>query len=148
MNTPHNRRDFLRAAAVTGFGVWIGTEARAQNNPKSPNDKLNFACIGVGGKGDSDSRDAGRLGNVVAICDVDDNTLNYIGERKFPMAKRYNDYRKMLDEMGKEIDAEENFTRRKEYNQLQRAEQNAEKKSRDENVREPDRCGQDALEYS
>ena len=41
------------------------------------NDRINIACIGVGGKGDSDSNDAGRLGgNIVAICDVDTNTLD------------------------------------------------------------------------
>jgi predicted dehydrogenase len=104
MNTPQSRRDFIRAAAGTGFGVWIGVEARAQDNPKSPNDKLNFACIGVGGKGDSDSDDAARFGNIVAICDVDDKTLAKKGEQ-FPNAKKYNDYRKMFDEMGKQIDA-------------------------------------------
>ena len=98
-----SRREFIQTAALTGAGILAVESSYAQS--KSPNEKVNFACIGVGGKGDSDSRDAGRLGNVVAICDVDDNTLNYIGERKFPMAKRYNDYRKMLDEMGKEIDA-------------------------------------------
>ena len=104
MSMQHSRRDFLRTAAVTGFGVWIGTEALAQDNPKSPNDKLNFACIGVGGKGDSDSNDAARFGNIVAICDVDEDTLNKKGQR-YPDAKKYTDYRKMYDEMGKQIDA-------------------------------------------
>lgn len=104
MSLQHSRRDFLRTAAVTGFGVWIGTESHAQNNPKSPNDKVNFACIGVGGKGDSDSSDAARFGNIVAICDVDENTLNKKGEQ-FPGAKKYTDYRKMYDEMGKQFDA-------------------------------------------
>ncbi len=103
MSMLNSRREFLRTAAVTGFGVWIGTEARAQDNPKSPNDKLNFACIGVGGKGDSDSTDASQFGNVVAICDVDQNTLDRKGQQ-FPNAKRYSDYRKMYDEMGKQID--------------------------------------------
>jgi predicted dehydrogenase len=40
----------------------------------------------------------------VAICDVDENTLN-TGEKRFPKAKRYTDFRKLLDEMGKSIDA-------------------------------------------
>ncbi len=104
MSLQHSRRDFLRTAAVTGFGVWIGTESRAQNNPKSPNDKINFACIGVGGKGDSDSNDAARFGNIVAICDVDENTLDKKGQA-YPNAKKYTDYRKMYDEMGKQFDA-------------------------------------------
>ena len=93
----------MRTTAGTGFGVWVGTRAHAQANPKSPNDKLNLACIGVGGKGDSDSADAARFGNIVAICDVDEKTLNKKGEQ-FPGAKKYSDYRKMYDEMGKQID--------------------------------------------
>ncbi len=104
MSLQHSRRDFLRTAAVTGFGVWIGTESHAQDKPKSPNAQVNFACIGVGGKGDSDSRDAARFGNIVAICDVDQNTLDKKGVA-YPNAKKYTDYRKMYDEMGKEFDA-------------------------------------------
>jgi len=39
------------------------------------NDRINIACIGVGGKGDSDSRDAAAHGaNIIAICDVDKRT--------------------------------------------------------------------------
>ena len=69
------------------------------------NERINVACIGVGGKGDSDSSDAQRCGgNIVAICDVDRNTLERKG-KQFPQAKRYQDFRKLLDEMGKEIDA-------------------------------------------
>jgi len=103
VSTPHSRREFIRAAAATGFGVWVGASSQAQDKPKSPNDQLSFACIGVGGKGDSDSTDAGRFSNVVAICDVDENTLNRKA-KEFPNAKKYRDYRKMFDEMGKQID--------------------------------------------
>ncbi len=103
MTNDQSRRDFLRTTAVTAFGVWAGTEAQGQAKPKSANEQLSFACIGVGGKGDSDSSDAGRFGNVIAICDVDENTLNRKGQQ-FPKAKKYADYRKMYDEMGKEFD--------------------------------------------
>jgi len=41
---------------------------------------------------------------MVAICDVDEGTLNNAGEKRFP-SKRFTDFRKMLDEMGKSIDA-------------------------------------------
>jgi len=69
------------------------------------NERINVACIGVGGKGDSDSSDAQACGgNIVAICDVDRTTLDRKG-KQFPQAKRYQDFRKLLDEMGKEIDA-------------------------------------------
>jgi predicted dehydrogenase len=97
-----SRRDFLRNAALTGAGVWIATNSWAQD--QSPNEKVNFACVGVGGKGDSDTADAGKFGNVVAICDVDDGTLNKAAQ-KYPNAKKFNDFRKMFDEMGKQIDA-------------------------------------------
>ena len=103
MINEQSRRGFLQTAAGTAFGVWAGVEAQAQAKPKSPNDQLSFACIGVGGKGDSDSTDAGRFSNVVAICDVDENTLDKKG-LQFPNAKKYRDYRKMYEEMGREID--------------------------------------------
>ena len=97
-----DRRGFLQSALVGGFTVWVGGRAWGQDN-KSANNRINFACIGVGGKGDSDTADANTHGNVVAICDVDMNTLNNAA-RKYPNAKKYTDYRKMLDEMHKSID--------------------------------------------
>jgi predicted dehydrogenase len=102
MRLQTSRREFLRNSALTGLGIWIADKSWAKG--QSPNERINFACIGVGGKGDSDTADAARLGNVVAICDVDDNTLDKAAQ-KYPNARKYNDYRKMLDEMGKSIDA-------------------------------------------
>src|SRR5581483_7674816 len=102
MRLQTSRREFLRNSALTGLGIWIADKSWAKG--QSPNERVNFACIGVGGKGDSDTADAARLGNVVAICDVDDNTLDKAAQ-KYPNARKYNDYRKMLDEMGKSIDA-------------------------------------------
>ena len=74
-----------------------------------------MACIGVGGKGESDSTHAFEAGgNIVAICDVDANTLNKrdqsyrdraAKENRTYDAKKYNDWRKMFLEMGKSIDA-------------------------------------------
>ena len=99
------RRQFLREGALAGVGFWtaggvlLGEEAR-----KLANDKINVAAIGVGGKGSSDTEQAAKLGNLVAICDIDDNTLGKMGE-KFPQAKKYNDFREMLGKMDKSIDA-------------------------------------------
>ncbi len=98
-----NRRRFLETAAVTGVGVWVAAGMQAQET-KSPNEEIAMASIGIGGKGSSDSSDAGKAGRMVAICDVDENTLN-AGAKRFPGAKLYTDFRKMLDEMGKSIDA-------------------------------------------
>src|SRR5690349_11187191 len=69
------------------------------------NDRINIACIGVGGKGDSDSNDAASCGgNIVAMCDVDNGNLD-AKAKQFPNAKRFRDYRKLFDEIGKDIDA-------------------------------------------
>jgi predicted dehydrogenase len=73
---------------------------RAQD--QSPNNKLNIAVIGAGGKGASDT-DSVKSENIVALCDVDEKTL-YSRQEKYPDAKPFRDYRKMLQEM-KNIDA-------------------------------------------
>ncbi|HEX7447333.1 MAG TPA: Gfo/Idh/MocA family oxidoreductase [Pirellulales bacterium] len=98
-----SRRQFLQTTAATGAGFWVAAGLRAEES-KSPNERIRFACVGVGGKGSSDSSDAGNHGDVVAICDVDDNTLNGASQ-KFGKAKKYNDFRKMFDEMAGSIDA-------------------------------------------
>jgi predicted dehydrogenase len=106
MMSPMNRRRFLKSAAATaGAGYFYTASATSATRAASgPNDKVHIASIGVGGKGDSDSSHAGRLGEMVAICDVDERTLNHKGEA-FTSAKKYTDYRKLLEEMGKNIDA-------------------------------------------
>jgi len=103
MSRRSDRRQFLKTTAVAGVGFWVAGTTAAEDS-KSPNEQINFACIGVGGKGESDTGDAASRGNIVAICDIDDQKLDSAGQ-KYPNAKKYNDYRKMLDEMGKSIDA-------------------------------------------
>lgn len=98
------RRSFMKETAALGAGLWVAGGLTAQE-ARSANEKIRFACIGIGGKGDSDSNDALKHGDVVAICDIDDQRLENAGSKKFPGAKRFNDYRKMLDEMAGSIDA-------------------------------------------
>jgi predicted dehydrogenase len=98
-----NRRAFIKTTAAVGAGYWVAGGI-APRRSLSANEQINFASIGVGGKGQSDSADAGRLGNMVAICDIDEGTLNKAGA-KWPNAKKFFDFRKMLDECEKEIDA-------------------------------------------
>jgi len=94
------RRRFIQAsaaaAAVTAYGP-------CSSFGKGPNEKLNVACVGVGGRGADDL--GGVLGeNVVAVCDIDDKNLDHAG-RRAPNAQKFNDYRVMLDKVHKEIDA-------------------------------------------
>src|SRR6516165_9309420 len=90
----NNRREFLKDTTLAGVGFWVAGGVTLADS-KSANEKLNFACIGVGGKGSGDTDQVGRLGNVVALCDIDDTTLNAKAQR-FPNAKKYHDFRKML----------------------------------------------------
>ncbi len=97
-----SRRDMLRTAAVAA-GVWTtsGHSTRAQS--KSPNEKLNVAGIGIGGRGAADVSGAAHE-NIVALCDVDEQRGGKTFEQH-PQAKRYKDFRKLLDEMHGQIDA-------------------------------------------
>jgi hypothetical protein len=94
--------EFLRSSAVVAAATlgfpYVGRVLGA-------NDKINVACIGVGGKGDSDTDDSVRCGgNLVALCDVDENPLRGKAQ-KYPQARLYRDFRKLLEEMDKSIDA-------------------------------------------
>lgn len=103
MSRQTNRRQFLQTTAATGVGLWAASSLKAADK-ESANDRIKFACVGVEGKGSSDSADAGRHGDVYAICDVDEERLNKAAAR-FPEAKKYFDFRKMLEEVGPSIDA-------------------------------------------
>src|SRR6266851_5609217 len=70
----------------------------------APSDKLNIACIGVGGMGANDVRGVGKTENIYALCDVDDRQAAG-SVAAFPLAKRFKDFRVMLDKEGKNIDA-------------------------------------------
>ena len=58
--------------------MWIGSTVVGA--PRSPAEKLNVGCIGVGGKGSSDMG-ACRGENIVAICDTDRGRLDNAGNR-------------------------------------------------------------------
>src|SRR5579872_1335086 len=94
------RRQFVQRStlAATLAAMYAPALLRGQNL----NSKLNIACVGVGGKGATDSGNCAELGeNIYAICDVDKGTLQSAAARKvkdqevFTNAARYTDYRKM-----------------------------------------------------
>ncbi len=98
-----SRRQFLQTTAAAGIGYWVAGGVRAGES-ESPNERIAMASVGIGGKGSSDSADAGRSGDMVAICDVDEARLGAAGKR-FEGAKLFTDFRVMLEEMGDSIDA-------------------------------------------
>jgi predicted dehydrogenase len=95
------RRDFLRVSTVAGAAAFA---VPALVHARSPNEKLNVAVIGVGRHGVKQLDAAGRLENVVAVCDTDEQTLGHTAQG-YPKAKTYYDFRKMLGELEKSIDA-------------------------------------------
>lgn len=104
MTLKSNRRQFMQNSAALGAAVWVGSATQSWTQERSANEVIRFACIGVDGKGSSDRDDAGRHGEIVALCDIDEEKLNKAAAR-YPKAKKFNDYRKMYDEIGKEFDA-------------------------------------------
>jgi len=99
-----SRRKFIGNVAVATAGatilpnvVWGGLRR------PSPNDRLNIAAVGVGGVGATNVKNCSTE-NIVALCDVDWAYANQTFTQ-YPNAKKYKDFRKMFDEMGKEIDA-------------------------------------------
>ena len=68
------------------------------------NGKLNIAGIGVGGQGRGDLDSVANGQNVVALCDADTARAGDVF-KKYPQAKAYQDFRRMFDEMERQIDA-------------------------------------------
>jgi predicted dehydrogenase len=106
MGHRQSRRGFLKStAAGAGFFALAGLTPSVS---RAANEKVRIAGIGVGGKGHSDITQAANHGEVVAICDIDEHNLDTAASdlgKKGQSPKKYTDYRKMLDEMGKSIDA-------------------------------------------
>lgn len=98
-----SRRGFLARAGFAGGGLLILPSALRSASGKPPSEKLHIAAVGIGGMGWSDIQNWGGE-NVVALCDVDE-TRTTEAYRRYPKARRFKDYRRMFDEMAKDIDA-------------------------------------------
>ena len=99
------RRDVLKGAlAGAAVGVAPFNILKAGT---SPNNKLNIACIGVGGMGSMDAYTLSRTDNVIALCDVDVAWHKKRSARfkNLQEIKLWTDYRVMFDKIGKQIDA-------------------------------------------
>lgn len=92
-----SRRDFTLGTLGAGLSASLVRRSHA-----AATSEVHIACVGVGGKGASDIAETSVGNQIVAICDVDEKRLAQAGE-KYPKAKRYTDWRKMLEQ--KDIDA-------------------------------------------
>lgn len=98
-----SRRNFVRTSALasTAFMV-VPSHVLGLNGKTPPSEKVNIAGIGIGGQGASDLEQLSSE-NIVALCDVDAAHAAHTFKR-YPKAKVFTDFRKMLDEQ-KDIDA-------------------------------------------
>ena len=92
---PINRRRFIA-------GVLASATAPALLGARSPNEKLDIAVIGCGGRGASNLESV-QSQNIVAICDVNQHAVD-AAARRHPGAKKFSDFRKLYDEL-KQFDA-------------------------------------------
>ncbi len=96
------RRRFIYLSMLAAGATALQQPVFGKPRKRYANDKLNIGVIGAGGKGASDT-DYCATENIVALCDVDENRAAKQLE-KYPNAKFYRDWRKML-EKEKTLDA-------------------------------------------
>ena len=102
-----SRRNFIKKSSVLGAGFFIvPRNVLGGVGYTPPSDQLNLAAIGAGGKGLSDINNSSVNGRerIAALCDVDFSGSAKGSVKRFPKAKKYADYREMLDKE-KDIDA-------------------------------------------
>ncbi|HXI69839.1 MAG TPA: Gfo/Idh/MocA family oxidoreductase [Verrucomicrobiae bacterium] len=90
-----NRRKFLATTALAAAAPLVVTQFKLFG-ADAPSNKLNLALIGTWGRGEAHF-DSLATQNVVALCDVNEDHLAF-GLEKFPGAKTYVDWRKLLDD--------------------------------------------------
>jgi hypothetical protein len=105
MNKKIDRRSFLQKSALMTAGITIvpSVVMGKKFGYIAPSDKLNIAAVGIGGMGNENINNVKDTENIVALCDVDWGYSKKVFD-KYPNAKKYWDWRKMYDEMGKSID--------------------------------------------
>jgi predicted dehydrogenase len=96
------RRRFVTATAASAAGLTILRNGRSAFS-YAANEKLGIAIIGAGGRGAANLQGI-KEENIVALCDVDERRAKDSFAR-YPDAKKYRDYRKLLDKLDRELDA-------------------------------------------
>ncbi len=106
-DTRFSRRYFFYGSLLAGAvpaGGFGSTPSLKAAGFKSVLDKLNVAGIGVGGRGGQDLAPIAVSENIVALCDVNEEYAARVFNR-YEKAKRYKDFRKMIEAEGSNIDA-------------------------------------------
>jgi predicted dehydrogenase len=103
MSADRTRRDFLKDASVAAAAFTIVPRHVLGRGYRAPSDTLNVACIGVGGMGYNDVKGM-SIENIACLCDVDERSAER-AFREWPRAKRYKDFREMLEKERSSIDA-------------------------------------------
>jgi predicted dehydrogenase len=101
-----SRRAFLAASGGMALGFTIvPRHVLGGVGFVPPSERVNVAGIGAGGMGGGDIATHAKNGaNIVALCDVDEERAAGLFQA-FPKARRYKDFRAMLDKEAKNIDA-------------------------------------------
>lgn len=99
-----NRREFIAASTAFSLFTIVPRHVLAASGQSAPSDRLNMACIGVGGMMGSGDVLGVSSENIGALCDVDDNEMAKTAAM-LPEARVYKDFREMLDKEYKHLDA-------------------------------------------
>ncbi len=101
-----SRRSFIVQSGklvAAGSTAYVSAPFILDAQKGSPNGRLRFGCIGVGGRGTSIANAARRFADVVGVCDLDTHRIERVNKALAQgKAEGYQDYRKMLDR--KDID--------------------------------------------
>jgi len=99
-----SRRAFLRRAAGAAATIsFLPGHVLGRGDAPAPSERLDIAAIGAGGRAGANLAGV-RSENIVALCDVDDRHAAK-AYQSYPQAKRFHDFRKMLDDLDRSIDA-------------------------------------------
>ena len=107
ISLPLDRRSFVRGALTAGTAAFFAPNL-AFGAKAAAGEKVKLACIGIGNRGGEiiKALHATGLAEVVALCDTDMGAPHTEGVLKmFPKVPRFQDFRKMFDKMGKDIEA-------------------------------------------
>ncbi len=100
-----SRRSFLKAGGAAAVGLTIAPNSilgKVHGHAPASSDKLNLLGVGIGGRG-SAVLGAVDTENIIGLCDVDWKYADPVFKR-YPNAKKFNDYRVMFDQMLKDAD--------------------------------------------